>query len=60
MAEEAKPLNTHTGITTLDKPYNIAGYLTMSAPANSIVSNYIKDKEPATEVDTVMSKLEVV
>jgi hypothetical protein len=56
LTEEFKTLRPFYNIPDLSKPYSVSGNLTLLAPANSILSNYLSD-DSENLVDDTISKL---
>lgn len=57
MAEEFKTLAPYYNIPDVAKPNSITGRFSLLSTGTSILSNYLFDKEPSHEQDTVVSKL---
>jgi len=60
MAEEFKTLSPYWNTVDLAKPYSISGNITLQAPSNSILSNYLQDASEDSEQDTISDRLEYV
>jgi len=60
MARKFSTLKPHYNIPDTSKPYSISGNLSLLAPANSIMTNWLLDKEDDPEKDTVYKELETV
>lgn len=57
MAEEFKTLAPYYNIADVGKPAGLSGRFSLLSTGTSILSNYLFDKDPSQEQDTVVSKL---
>lgn len=53
LANEFKTLKPHYNIPDLSKPFSISGNLTLLAPANSILANYLSDYEDGVDDESI-------
>ena len=55
-----KTLSPFYNIAELSNPYAVSGMLSLLAPANATLANYLKGSEADIRVDTVFDKLKKV
>jgi len=60
LAEEFKTLDPYYNVPSVNKSYGISGNLSMLAPPNSIMSNYLYDKRPDVIQDTVVGRMKFI
>jgi len=57
LADEFEVLSPYYNVPDQSKPYSVSGNLTLHAPGNSIIANYLSDVSKADGADTVIDKL---
>lgn len=60
LSEEFKKLKPFYNIPDMSKPYSVCGYLTLLAPSNSLIANYLSDKSEYPEQDTISNKFKLL
>ena len=57
MTEEFKTLRDFYNLPAVGKPYSIAKFLNLGAPANTIMCNYLSDSTREEGEDTIVSRM---
>lgn len=60
MSEEFKTLSPYYNAPDVSQPYAISGHLGLLSPATSVLSNFLYDKTPPKEKDTVCDRLKFI
>lgn len=57
---EFKSFAPFYNIPDTSKPYSVSGNLTLLAPANSTIANYLSDARESDSLDTILSQVATV
>lgn len=60
LTDEFKSFAPFYNIPDTSKPYSVSGNLTLLAPANSTIANYLSDAREADGVDPILSQVSMV
>ena len=57
LADEFKTMAPWFSVPSAAKPFGVSNLISLLGPCNSVLSNYLLDKKPSDEQDTVVSRM---